>query len=286
MMMNKGTQPAKPAQYLSTFAEESENNFVAYLCYCGQSLGTVVYNDAELVGVFTGISSGVFNSVVRTHLGVENCQARIEEVVQTIRHNAVPAGWWIWPSTRPHGLAQMLSEHGFSTTPEIYPWMALKLTSLPGDILLPVNFTIEQVQDRATLHEWLQTQAVAYSSDSSQDSRLQVDYIAFQEQLGFEEHAPLRRYLGRLNGSPVGTSSIFIDQGGVGLYSVSVIPEARSAGLGSILSLLPLFAAREAGCQIATLMAPQGGGYRFYERLGFREVCRTNVHVWLPPQYA
>lgn len=286
--MDNETQPTKPVHYISTFAEESEHNFVAYLLYCGRVSDAVVFDDAELVGVFTGISSGVFNSVVRTHLSEERCPVRIDEVLRTIRRNAVPAGWWIWPTTQPQGLAQMLHTYGFSDTPEIYPWMALKLSSLPSmiDVQIPPNFTVELVQDQDTLLAWLQVQAAAFSRDGGQDSRLNADYLAFQKQLGFSEQAPLRRYLGRLNGQPVGTSSTFIDQGGVGLYSVSIIPEVRSSGLGRILSLVPLFAARDAGCQIATLMAPQGGGYSFYERLGFREVCRTNVHVWLPPRDA
>jgi N-acetylglutamate synthase-like GNAT family acetyltransferase len=42
--------------------------------------------------------------------------------------------------------------------------------------------------------------------------------------------------------------------------------------------------AREHGCQIATVLVTQDN-YAMYERLGFHEIGRTSLLVWLPPVF-
>lgn len=55
--------------------------------------------------------------------------------------------------------------------------------------------------------------------------------------------ARFQTYLAILNGKPVGTSQLFLSEGVAGIYNVTCIPEARGQGIGSAITLAPLFEA-------------------------------------------
>jgi ribosomal protein S18 acetylase RimI-like enzyme len=64
--------------------------------------------------------------------------------------------------------------------------------------------------------------------------------------------------------------------GAVAVFGVAVAPEARRRGIGAALTCA---AARAGGGSGAAWLSARGGAARVYERLGFREVGRTEIWV-------
>jgi ribosomal protein S18 acetylase RimI-like enzyme len=64
-----------------------------------------------------------------------------------------------------------------------------------------------------------------------------------------------------------------------GIYSVATLPDWRGRGLGAAVSLAPLLDARREGYKVGVLQSSEMG-YKVYQRLGFREVCRISHYYW------
>jgi GNAT superfamily N-acetyltransferase len=99
--------------------------------------------------------------------------------------------------------------------------------------------------------------------------------------LGLGDDGPWRHYLGRLQGEPVATSTLFLGAGVAGVYFVFTVEQVRRRGVGAVLTLAPLTAAREMGYRIGILGSSEMG-FPVYRRLGFREHCRIEVYEWHP----
>jgi hypothetical protein len=269
-------------RYISTFAEEAMLNFESYVRYYALQPGTIVHSGEHTFGAFTGINDIVYNAIVRSGMSRSDLLESIEEVQAIGEDLAVPVGWWIWPSTFPKNTQQILIKHGFKLQLESSPWMALKLVALPAEFSMPADFTIELVHDDAMLVEWLQTRLVA---KGGQKDELEQDYIEFHlRERTWAGEPPLHRYLGRLHGEPVATAEFFISEGGAGIYSVGAVPHIERDTLKQTIAHYALKQAREHGCQIATVLVTQDN-YAMYERLGFHEIGRTSLLVWLPPVF-
>jgi GNAT superfamily N-acetyltransferase len=158
--------------------------------------------------------------------------------------------------------------------------MAAKLRDLPAlaTLPLPANLTIEEVNDVAGVRDWLTTSMLVYGG--AEKPATPEEYVA-EERIGLGAQLPNRRWLARLAGVPVGTASIFLGAGVVGLYNVTTLPEARGQGIGAAVTLAALAAARDAGYHVGVLQSSPMG-FPVYTRLGFREVCRIQSYVWEP----
>ena len=77
-------------------------------------------------------------------------------------------------------------------------------------------------------------------------------------------------YLAILNDVPVGVSEVSYYGGVAGLFTVGTIPAARKKGIGSAVTLAPLFDAKKKGYKWSVLHASEMG-YNVYKRLGFED---------------
>jgi len=97
-------------------------------------------------------------------------------------------------------------------------------------------------------------------------------------QLGLGPHLPCRYYLGAFQGKPIATALLFFGAGVAALHSVVTLPEARSKGIGTAMTLAALREARRAGYRVAILTASPYGE-RIYRRVGFREYCTISRYT-------
>ena len=262
---------------MPAIVEAMEGNLAAYIMYCSCIPGALVHEAADHISALTGIPQPSLNVVLHTRFSKEDAHERVAEVMHPFKARGVPMLWWIFPGTQPTNLAYHLTAHGL-TYYEDGPGMAGDLHSLPATLSLPAGCSIEEVESREALNEWIETSALTFAVIPHE---IDPDYVAFERCLGWGSDRPYRRFLARLHGVPVATSAMFLGAGVAGLYSVGTLPAVRNQGIGTAISLAPLLSARAMGYTLAVLESSPIG-YNVYARLGFREFCRVRSYLWSP----
>ena len=88
-------------------------------------------------------------------------------------------------------------------------------------------------------------------------------------------------YLALLNEKPVGISVVYYFCGVAGIYLVGVLEEERKKGIGSAITLAPLYDAKEKGYEWSILYSSELG-LNAYKRIGFEQYCIGEVSTWIP----
>ena len=194
--------------------------------------------------------------------------------------------WWVGPDDHPSDLSERLVARDVELLDEV-PGMAMDLAALAGRDAAPPpgELTVTPVLDlddlaafhRVVTHgfpeDWTDPEAVRAVTEGA--ARVAVE-TSFRE-----PHGVPTRWLGRVGGRPVTTARIHTGAGVAGVYTVITVDDARRHGYGEAITRAALLAARDAGLAIATLQASDAGR-RVYERIGFRELCRFQLHEWHP----
>jgi GNAT superfamily N-acetyltransferase len=79
--------------------------------------------------------------------------------------------------------------------------------------------------------------------------------------------------VGRLNGENVATAIAYDHDGDCGIYNMGTLPHAQRRGLGTALTAMHTYQARERGCTTASLQATEMA-VGVYEAVGFRDLGR------------
>jgi ribosomal protein S18 acetylase RimI-like enzyme len=223
--------------------------------------------------------------VVRTYIGDADADSRIDEIIATYDTRGGGIVWWVAPFHTPRDLGARLDRRGFTHYGPSAA-MALDLANLPPDGPPSIEgVTIEPVRDAAT--------AADYVAVIHEDRPEGVPpYLAEHVQMTIETVAsrvarqPFPTYfVGRLEGRAVATSRLSLVGGTAGIYAVVTLAEARGRGIGSLMTLAALHAARDRGYRVATLQSSQMGR-DLYRRLGFVDVFRYGIHVPRPARMA
>lgn len=210
-----------------------------------------------------------FNGILLQRLprpgDAETLACLIEEFVAT---PATPFTLWIEHDTPRDPWQSILASLGFLHE-QGAPGMAINLADLPPQAALPPGFAIVPVRDAVTLRTWTDTFIEAYELTAEWTDSL----YAFMHGLGV--NLPLAHFLGTLDGEPVATSSLFYSAGVAGVQFVATLPRARRRGLGSLMTLQPLYDAHLQGVDAASLQSSEMG-YSLYKDLGFRHVANVD----------
>lgn len=224
------------------------------------------------VGI-VGVPIADFNAVYRTRLDpglpAGEVDARLAGVLAFLRSRAVPFGWWVMPNDRPGDLRAWLAAHGFAADGE-RPAMAMDLGRLGTPPPMPADVAIEELADADGLREHTRLMAVGFGMPPE----LETAFREVLQALPYGPGTPMRYFLARERGQPVGTSLLILAGGAAGIFSVITAPEARGRGVGAAVTHAALRVAREAGRRIAILESSRMG-YNVYRRLGFEEYCKV-----------
>jgi len=242
----------------------------------GRASGRELTEGEELVRVLTGVPSPLFNGVFRARLPADSIERTIGETLAALARWDVPLFWWVGSDTRPPDLGTHLVQAGFVHAGAA-PGMAADLVSLPLDMPVGPRFTIDVVEDEEQLDTWAHVAA----KGAEYPLPVQEALVELERDVGLCPEVPLRRYTGHQDGVPAATSELVLHSGVAGIYAVATLPQARRQGIGAAMTCLPLRDARAEGYRVGTLQSSEMG-YSLYRRLGFQDVCKTQVYLMEP----
>ena len=251
-----------------------EENEAEFLLAMGRAGGGHERDDAEITWNIGGSPIGYHNCVVRADLTRERADAAIVESQELMQELRMPGSWHVGPSMRPADLGERLRAHGFQRGPE--PGMAIALHEI-ASVEEPPGFELERVASAGQLASYEDVLGRSFGEGPPE-----AEWVcAIYGKIGLDDAVPWRHYVGRLDGQPVATASMFHGAGVAGLYFVATLPEMRRRGIGAAISRSALVAAQNEGFTIGVLgSSPMG--QRVYERLGFATVCDVDVYEWSP----
>lgn len=253
-----------------------EENAAEFLLAMGRAAGAEERQDASIHWTIGGSPIDYHNCVVRAHLLPETADAAIQASLERFHAYNVPGTWHVGPAMRPPDLGTRLLAHGF-TLGGTEPGMAVEVQTLPAAVPAPATLQIERVTDTHGLAVWTQTLGQGFGEGEREAAWVGAIY----QRIGLDDDRPWRHYLGRLQGTPVATASLFLGAGVAGVYFVFTVPRARRQGIGAAITLTALHDACKLGYRIGVLGASPLG-YPVYQRLGFREYCTIGIYEWRP----
>jgi GNAT superfamily N-acetyltransferase len=257
-------------------AEATEANQVAFFRHF-KLLSSADFGDSpEMVWFITGVSHRLMNGIAGARLAPGEMDATIAETVSRFRPRGVPFIWWTGPFSQPKELETRLEAHGLVRTGDM-PGMAVDLDAIDQSVPRPPHLKIERVRNIKLLREW--ADRLTWMPAPGREALVELTVA-----LGFDDTAPLRHYVGLVNGQMVARSTMLLGAGVAGIYIVGTMPEARRQGIGASMTLAPLLEAREMGYRAGILQSSEMG-YNVYQSLGFREYCRIGLYT-LPPKSA
>lgn len=248
-----------------------EDNAAEFLLAMGRAGGGEERDD-DVRWTIGGSPIDYHNAVVAARLDSGNADAAIQASIACMRSRGVSGSWHLGPGMTPVDLGQRLVDHGFYYAGDDIG-MAADLAILEPSPL-PHGLEIARVGTPEHLRVWVETLAQGFGEGPGAAAWVGEIYL----EIGLE-HPQWRHYLGRLDGAPVATASLFLGAGVAGIYFVFTVPEARNRGIGSALTLAPLLEARALGYRIGVLGA-SSMGEPIYRRIGFGEYCRIGLFEW------
>jgi GNAT superfamily N-acetyltransferase len=214
----------------------------------------------------------IFNAVVSTHPPEVDETNLIRETVEFFRaRQQKEFDWWLTPGLETSDWGKQLEAYGLKFQ-NGSPGMAINLNDLPETVLLPDNTKISRVENADEMRTWAKTFTIGYELPPDWEAPLLDMMLA-------SLHGEMTSYITRVNDQPVAVSSVFRDAGVAGIYNVATLPEWRGKGLGAAVTLQPLLDARAQGYRAGILQSSELG-YKVYQRLGFKDLCRMNHYSW------
>jgi GNAT superfamily N-acetyltransferase len=236
-------------------------NMIEMLSYLGTSPLADRQVTDEIEWVITGVWDNTFNGVVRAQLSEAHVDQVIDEVASRFRERNVPHLWFLNVDSRPPNLEQLLLAHGWVRLRQGVG-MAIDLSTIASPFPPPPDLTVERVVDEEGVRLWGSFHR--YLENDQRDEPRERLYIS----LGLNGDQPLRHYIARLGGEPIGALSLFLGQEAAGNYNVEVAPARQRRGVGTAMTRAVLEEARRLGSRVG-VVAPTRESRSMYERLGF-----------------
>jgi ribosomal protein S18 acetylase RimI-like enzyme len=220
--------------------------------------------DDDVLYLTANISIPAVNVVGIARFTSSNVDRRIGDVLAWFGQRRMPTGWWVSERDAPPDLDARLGARGFAFE-EATPLMVADLADIaPGPALPGVE--IGRVGDEASYRLACATMAEGFGAPPELG-----DAFAAMSVLGFDDAAPSRTYLARLDGVPAATSLGFAVDGLLGVFNVATLDHARRRGIGRAVTLAAMIDGAARGARSAVLQSSEAG-HHVYESLGFRDV--------------
>lgn len=236
--------------------------------------------DCEEREEFFKFSSGIpiymLNGVLNTKIPNEIAEETIKDIISFFEKKNLPFSWITGPSSKPDNLNELLLKNGLTLALEA-PGMACNLNKLSGKNEMISSLEIIEVENAKTLKLWNDVLMTGFEfPKESFDLFYKMVSLVF-----LNDNPSASAFLAYYNGKPIATSAVICRFGVAGIYCIATLKEERGRGIGSQITLAPLYKAKTLGYEIAILHSTEMG-INIYKRLGFKEYCKVNRFVWNP----
>lgn len=219
----------------------------------------------------------IFNAAVSMQPPAGDETEHIHETIEFFQSKGRESfSWWLAPGLEENGWGNQLEAHGFRLESGP-PGMAVDLKIIPETVPVPEGYKIQQVEDTESMKIWLKSFLPGYGFPPDWEAP-SLDFM-----LSTLSDPDGMSYLAFVHDQPVAVSTILYRAGVAGIFNVATRKEWRVKGLGAAVTLQPLLDARAKGYRVGTLQSSDMG-YKIYQRLGFKEVCRMNQYYWQKPE--
>jgi ribosomal protein S18 acetylase RimI-like enzyme len=238
----------------------------------------VVEDRPQLLRTAVGLPVTYTNQINAARLSSGDADAEIAATEAFLDRHGVPGMWVVGPLSEPEDLGERLVRRGWVYDEDL-PWMAASISTVlePGP-QVPAGLMVEAVEDDDAQDRWLSVMADGFGMNAA--GREAMSRLA--SAVGYGPTRPWRRFVGSIDGRPVGTAGLMVTERVAGVYNVATIPDARRLGVGAAMTAVALREGRARGFEVAVLGASTKG-YGVYRRMGFAEVCRVALYDWKPP---
>ncbi len=255
---------------LARAVEESRHEMVRNY---GRSPVGEVYECPQYTRVYTGVPEPFFNGMLHAHLTPEEFDGALDAALAYFGPKGIRWSWVVGPATEPADIGPRLEARGFSGA-HVGIGMAADLQAPDEGVPPPEGLEIVLVSDR----EMLATFVATYVAGFGMSPAVRAPMTRIEQSIACGPGHPYRRFLGFLNGQPVGTTATMLGERVAGVYHVGCVPAARRQGVGTAMVRRALAEARAEGYRIATLHASQAGA-RIYSTLGFRPCTELREYI-------
>lgn len=251
-----------------------ERNGVAHSLYWCHWPKMRLVEHPHAVVTESDLSCPFFNNVFSAEVPHPNAESVVDDLIGRFSSRSVPCFWWSGPVNHDQQVTAILEVRGFVKAFEAAA-MALKLADLPSQN--PGVAEVVEIDSENQMTDWSRTCASAFGFDDSLSGWWRDLFAS----IPCGGSTPLRHFLACIDGEPVGTASVFIEDGVVGLASVGVREEYRRQGIGSAVTVAALEKASKLGCRLGALFSsPMATS--MYESLGFRRYGTGRCYLWSP----
>lgn len=226
--------------------------------------GARLLDDGRVFGAMTRVPIQFFNGIATTDL----TEDEVGPVLATLQEDGQPFRWWISPSTRPAGLADILVRMGLRHTYDA-DGMAVDLAFVDFGQPLPHDLSIRRVD---VMDPWVSVFMEGFDRPSSEAELWTTLYPQCPEWTHF---------VGYLRGVPIATTSLLMCGDLAGIYHVVTLPAARGRGVGKAITTEALRYARAMGARRAALQSSEMG-FNVYRAIGFVPYCKLTLYDWRP----
>lgn len=233
-----------------------------------------IYAGDDLTQFVSGVPFPLCNAVFQACLDPEGIDDAVEDALGLFRERKLPGLWWVGPSSTPADLENVLERHGLVRAGASVG-MAMDLGPMPPRPPLPEGFAIRRVAGEDMMRQWMEPFTTVFSLPPEAAGF----FFECYRDLASDPSSPLMHFTAFHDGKPAGTASVVLGTGSAGLYNVAVLPEHRTRGLGTALTLYALEEAKTLGYGLGVLHAVEGKEH-LYRRIGFQEYCRFVSYLW------
>lgn len=253
------------------FIENIEKNFFAVGRYWG-SFNSSLTQAASIWAMNTGVSISDINWVWNEKPLTNDNAKSIADIKEIYKKLNLCFWWWIYPSGQSPKTRAMLQDAGLRLIEKV-PCMAADLNDSALEKQIPNNIIISSVKDKNDLLIWEDISFHGFEMPQ----RAREQYGAFVSSFDLGGQAPQKLFLAHWDGKPVATSLLFVHNNTAGIYYVSTLPTYRNKGLGLLITLTAMQAAKESGFKNVILQASPLG-VNVYKQAGLKEYCHAEIY--------